>query len=311
MTASAASGIQTSMDALLRLRHLAARLKPVERRAPRSPWSGVRRSSLRGRGMEFEEVRHYAPGDDVRTIDWRVTARSGSPHTKLYREERERPVLLVVDQRRLMYFGSRRQYKAVLAAEIAALLAWQGMDAGDRIGGIVFNDHEHAEIRPARSRASVLRLLQHLVDFNQALAASPTGDGPPPDVLASLRRIARPGARICLIGDLEQLTEASAARPLRDLARHCELLALHCFDPLEHDLPAAGSLAVVDGRRRAVIDAGAADVRAAWCAAARERMSVLSELFNGVGARLQTASTDAGAASAVSQMLGLTLPDVA
>ena len=124
--------------------------------------AGPNKSNFRGRGIDFEEVRNYQPGDDIRSIDWRVTARTGTAHTKLFREERERPVLVAVDQRSSMFFGSSHCFKSVLAAQLASLLAWSALDAGDRVGGLVFNDASHREIRPRRSRKTVLALLSQI-----------------------------------------------------------------------------------------------------------------------------------------------------
>ncbi len=139
-----------------------------------NPLAGLMTSRFRGRGIDFAEVRVYQPGDDIRTIDWRVTARTGVAHTKLFQEERERPVLLLVDQSSSMYFGSRVMFKSVLAARTAALLAWAVLERGDRIGGIVFSEHGHREIRPRRNKHAVLRLLNELHGFNQALGKEPS-----------------------------------------------------------------------------------------------------------------------------------------
>ena len=141
--------------------------------------AGRRASRLRGRGMLFEELRDYHPGDDVRRIDWRVTARTGRPHTRVYAEERERPVLLVVDQRLGMFFGTQLQMKSVTAAELAAQMAWQVLDAGDRVGALIFGDDTLNEIDPQRSRRTVLRILNQLVQFNQHLSVQPGQCAPP------------------------------------------------------------------------------------------------------------------------------------
>ena len=161
---------------------------------PRQPvgsaLSGRRASRLRGRGLEFEEIRAYLPGDDVRAIDWKVTARTGSPHVRVTREERDRPALLLVDQRQAMFFGTVLAMKSVTAAEIAALAAWRILGAGDRVGGLVLSDAGLAAVPARRSRGAVLRLLDRVADRNLALSArrrsSPT---PPP---ASTPRSTRP-----------------------------------------------------------------------------------------------------------------------
>merc|ERR1711916_149956 len=119
--------------------------------------------------MEFEEVRVYQPGDDIRTIDWRVTARTQVAHTKLFQEEREKPVLLVVDQRSNMFFGSQRCFKSVYAAHIAATLGWAAIYQNDRVGALVFGDDQQRDVRPKRSKHAQLSFLQQLVEFNHKL----------------------------------------------------------------------------------------------------------------------------------------------
>jgi uncharacterized protein (DUF58 family) len=112
--------------------------------------------------MEFDEVRHYQTGDDIRAIDWRVTARTGKTHTKLFREELERPVLIATDLSASMHFGSQLLFKSVQAAHLASLVAWHAKNRGDRLGGIVFNQHEHLELKPRSRKEGVLHYLHAL-----------------------------------------------------------------------------------------------------------------------------------------------------
>jgi uncharacterized protein (DUF58 family) len=213
--------------------------------------AGPNKSNFRGRGIDFEEVRNYQPGDDIRTIDWRVTARTGNAHTKLFREERERPVLVVIDQRSNMFFGSSHCFKSVLAAQLASLVAWSALEAGDRVGGLVFNDREHREVRPRRSRRTVLALLSELASYNQAL---PLHSSPQEDsfavMLSNLRRIARPGSSLFLVSDFRGAGEEHAREHLFQLAQHTEITAIGCSDPMESELPRAGNYAVTDGEQR-------------------------------------------------------------
>ncbi|MBY0274525.1 DUF58 domain-containing protein, partial [Candidatus Binatia bacterium] len=133
-------GIVASVAELVALRSDAARLDASPRGRVRTLHAGAYASAFRGRGMEFDETRAYQPGDDVRAIDWRVTARTGRVHTKLFHEERERPVLLLVDQRMHMRFGTRDAFKSVVAARAAATVAWAARDQGDRVGGLIVTD---------------------------------------------------------------------------------------------------------------------------------------------------------------------------
>ncbi len=163
-------GAYTDIRDLIRLRYAVRELDSLTLPKSTNPLAGLLTSNFRGRGTDFAEVRVYQPGDDVRTIDWRVTARTQTPHTKVFQEEKERPVLILVDQSISMFFGSQVAFKSVIAAEAAALIAWTNLDRGDRVGGIVFTENHHREVRPRRSKHSVLRLLHEIHDFNHLLS---------------------------------------------------------------------------------------------------------------------------------------------
>ena len=166
-----ATGVYVTLEDLIRMRPRAQGFSFLPKKAIESLLSGRHASRMRGRGLNFEEIRKYLPGDDVRTIDWKITARTGETHVRVYTEERDRPAILVVDQRINMFFGSTRALKSVVAAEMAALGAWKVFDAGDRVGAIVFNDAESVEVRPQRSRRTVLNILHQLLSQNRALRA--------------------------------------------------------------------------------------------------------------------------------------------
>ena len=225
--------------------------------------AGMRRSRQRGRGVEFDEVRAYAAGDDVRAIDWRVTARSGTPHTKLFHEDREQPILVAVDQRAPMKFGATRCFKSVMAAHVGALALWSGLQAGERIGGAVLGDEALHDTRPKRSQHAVLKMFGDLVT-----EGLPTGDGLVTrrlgDLLQQLERIARPGTRIFLISDFHDLFEEDHLAPLRRLARKTQIVAVAVGDTLESSLPQAGFYAVTDGVTHSQLDTSVAGVREAY-----------------------------------------------
>src|SRR5690606_29617548 len=157
--------------------------------------AGGHLSPFKGRGVEFDESRPYQPGDDLRTMDWRVMARTGKPHTKVFREERNRPVIVWLDLRAPMMFGTQRAFKAVRAAEAAALIAWGAIANGDRLGGLVFSDTAHEERRPRLGRRSALTLLQ-LVAEDRFWTPSPSTapGGGAEHGLKRLTRVARPGS---------------------------------------------------------------------------------------------------------------------
>lgn len=263
-------GVTVGVEELIALRGVKLPLRTAATRTS-SLHGGGRLSRHRGRGVDFAEVRLYQPGDDVRSIDWRVTARKAKPHTKVYREERERPTLIVVDQSRAMFFGSRVRMKSVAAAECAALLAWHAVDAGDRVGGLVYDDAGEYAFKPFRSARAVVRLLSRIGASNAALQSNvthplrtplhtPLHRHRLPIVLDHLVRIARNGHRIYLISDFYGY-DANDERQLKRIARHNSLVLIHVSDPLEQDLPPPDRYTVTDGAVRQVLSTSDARVR--------------------------------------------------
>jgi uncharacterized protein (DUF58 family) len=286
-------GAHTRLEDLLALRFAAASLSLKRKNRALSLLAGPNKSNFRGRGIDFEEVRRYQAGDDIRTIDWRVTARTGDAHTKLFREERERPVLLVVDQRNSMYFGSSHCFKSVLAAHGCALLAWSALHSGDRVGGLVFNDAGHMDTRPRRSRKTVLHLLSRLVEYNNNLPLSaPDQARGFADMLANLRRIARPGSSIFLLSDFRGAEQPLANEQLFQLAQHTEITALYCQDALETELPASGRYAVTDGSQRSELYTGDRTLRRQYRERQARRIGTLNTNLQQLGIPLIQLATD-------------------
>jgi uncharacterized protein (DUF58 family) len=302
---SPARGAYVELDELIALRFPARQLRLGRRNRALSVLAGPNKSNFRGRGIDFEEVRSYQPGDDIRSIDWRVTARSGSAHTKLFREERERPLLVAVDQRSGMFFGSRYCFKSVLAARLASLVAWSALDGGDRVGGLVFNGAGHREIRPRRSRKTVLALLSHVAEYNNALPLAEAGSGSSfADVLANLRRIVRPGSSLFIVSDFRGASEEHAREHLFQLAQHSEITAIACNDPLEAELPRAGRYAVTDGSRRSELNTADSALRAAFHQRALEQRELLSIDLRKLGIPLLQAATDSAPFSLLQHFYG-------
>lgn len=277
-------------------------------RRARSQLAGASRASARGRGLEFEEVRAYQPGDDIRAIDWRVTARSGETFTKLFREERERPLLIVADQRQPMFFGSSHCFKAKLAAYLGALLAWAGLQEGDRVGGLILgNDGQH-EIRPRHTRKSTMAWLNALYAGNRALSRHSRlerGAGASLEAaLTDLRRIARPGSAIYLISDFHGADHPPVREALSRLARHCELTALFIYDPLERELPPPDQYTVTDGSRRLTLDSGDTALRQRHRDAFAQRRQQLQQLFRSLGVPLLELGTDQPPLTALARYWG-------
>lgn len=199
---------------------------------------GTNASVFQGRGMEFAEARVYQPGDDVRAIDWRVTARTGTPHTKLFQEERERPVHILVDMRAMMQFGTRVRFKSHLAAEVAAMLAWVGHDGGDRVGGLILSRDGVLDFGAARTRRSVLRFLEKLTEETEPEHA--TGH----EVMLAaglrrLRRVCRPGSLAFVISDFNDFDDLTA-QEMRRLSHGAQVTAIEITDPLDEMLPPGG-----------------------------------------------------------------------
>ncbi len=199
-----------------------------------SKLAGTYLARSKGRGMEFDEVRHYQPGDDVRTIDWRVTARSGKVHTKLFREEKERPVFIVTDLTDSMRFGSSLLLKSVQAAHLAAVIAWHVKQHGDKLGGVVFSNQQHRELKPQGRSHGVLRYLQALQQCHQP---STVNNGLSlSQALGQQRRLSRPGSLVYILSDFNRLDE-QAMRHIRAIGQHNEVTCCQLTDPLELAIP--------------------------------------------------------------------------
>lgn len=271
--------VTITLDELVQLKADAHGFSFLPRQPVSSLLAGRHASRLRGRGLAFEELRHYNPGDDVRTIDWKATARLRSTYVRVYSEERERPVLLVVDQRRPMFFGSRRAMKSVTAAEVAALGAWRVLNARDRVGGIVFNEAEIVDISPHRSQTQVMRILHEVVRLNHALAekAAPTGAVTLNHALEAALRRAKHDHLVVLISDFDGADEETQ-RLATLIAAHNDMLAVAIYDPLGASLqPQPGMVVEVGGARVALpLDAG---FPAAFQRAFTQRLDEWTEIF--------------------------------
>jgi len=227
----------------------------------KNPSSGVYLSSVKGRGMEFDEVRVYQPGDDARNIDWRVTARTGKAYTKIFREERERPLFLLLDQGESMFFGTRRVLKSVQAANFASLIGWDAIHRGDRVGLMIFAQGFHQEFK-ARSRSKhYLRLLNTLVTQHNHLANLPsaknlqpsTTKSPLEEALKRCSALIAPGSLIYLLSDFYTYDEA-CKRQLALIARHSQVRIVYVSDPLEVEVSTQGRYPVSNGKESSILD---------------------------------------------------------
>ena len=299
-------GAYVQFDELVRLQFQAQGFSFLPRQPVHSLLAGRRSSRMRGRGLDFAEMRAYVPGDDVRTIDWRVTARTSRPYVRVYTEERDRPALVVVDQRMNMFFGSRVSMKSVVAAELAALAAWRVFHQGDRIGAVVFNDASSEEIRPQRSRSAVLRILRMLVRQNQQLRA----DAPVAiahtrlnEVLRDVDRLSPHNTLIVLISDFDGADDVTRDRLLR-LARHNDVVAVLAYDPLAVKLPPAGEMVVSNGELQVEVPIGKQAIRTRLLEASDRRIQAILDWQHDIGVPVVPLSTAEDVAMQIRHFLG-------
>ena len=259
-------GVYVSLSELVALQHRARGFSFLPRQPVHSILAGRHASRLRGRGLNFEEIRRYQPGDDIRHIDWKATIRLRKTQSRVYTEERERSVLLLVDQRITMFFGSERSMKSVAAAEVAAIAAWRVLAQKDRIGALVFNDERIDEIRPQRSETTAMQILQAVTTQNRELAVGPEHRAQPGmfnEVLRRAARLAGHDALVCVVSDASGHDEESR-RLLTRIAQHNDVLFAFVHDPLETDLPDAGALVFGDGAAQLQVDTGDSRLRARY-----------------------------------------------
>ncbi|MEZ5491863.1 MAG: DUF58 domain-containing protein [Gammaproteobacteria bacterium] len=281
------TGAVVDLEHLLIQRYAAKTLEYVAHSRSIAGISGLHLSKMRGRGIDFEEFRPYQQGDDIRLIDWRVTARTGRPFTKVFREERERPVIIAVDQTTNMFFGSQVAFKSVIAAQVAALFCWMAIDNGDRVGGLVFSDQAANLVRPRRSRRSALHLLNLVYQYNQRLQDRSRDQEVPLDpsfepglayALGQIRRITKPGSTLYIVSDFSTL-DARASQYLYQLSRHNNVICVFVSDPLEEVLPVPGFYSITDGNRRGALNTFNSKVRERYKDQFRERLEAIkSEL---------------------------------
>ncbi len=229
---------------LIRLSQSAKQL-PLKAGKIRSQWSGGYLSPFKGRGMEFDEVRPYQVGDEIRNLDWRVMARTGKPYTKMFREERERSVLLFVDLNCPMFFATQKAFKSVIASYAASLLAWSANYHGDRVGGLIFSEQQHIELRPKRGKKAVIQYIQQLVehqawtDWRDKTYSELSDNNSTEQALFRLQHVTNPGSLVFMISDFRGLSE-QAEQTVAQLSKHNDIVLLFVYDPIESELPPKG-----------------------------------------------------------------------
>lgn len=301
-----ASPVSVSQAGLIRLNG-PARVIALDALRVNSLQTGAYVSHFRGRGMEFDESRPYQPGDDPRSIDWRVTARSTTAYTKLFREERERPVLIVVDLRANMHFATRGCFKSVNASRAAALLSWAAHHRGDRLGGLIFGDATHRELKPRLGRQAALRYVHELVNHpdwdKRERSVDADAEAPLTRAMSALRRVARPGSLVVILSDFADFSR-SAQSYLSSVARHNEVLAVFLNDPLERKLPPPGRYRLVSHDEELAIDTVAKTARRDYAQAFEMRSRELEAFCQRYGVHLMRLSTEDDPVVALQTALG-------
>ncbi len=258
------SATWATLNDLIAMNRHAGAISLTHSRSAQAQVAGHHLSRFRGRGMDYQESRAYQSGDDVRRMDWRVTARTGKPHIKLYQEERERPVVLFLDLNPGMYFGSRGVLKSVAAAHAAALIAWATVKRGDRVGAMLFNGG-FCDLQPRGGDFGALTLIRQVIDHTEpraGITALTHVDGLN-KALARLRRVIRPGSLVVLIGDFYGIDDESG-KNLQRLRQHSEVLAIQIVDPLEEEPPPAARYLVAAGGSQGVLDTRSASANQAY-----------------------------------------------
>ena len=283
-TANSENPAVASLAQMIKLRYGARELTGFPKIQARQMLAGGHKSRFRGRGMDFDQVRIYQPGDDVRSIDWRVTARTQVPHTKIFSEERERPILVISDLRGPMFFGSQR-LKSVVACEISAALAWAGLAANDRAGGLVFGPQQEVDIKSRRSHHAVLQFIHALHEYSSQLVEPQPDHFSLRDILEESRRFILPGSTVFIVSDFHDL-DSGCERHLFELARHGNLNFCHVYDNIETELPPPSLYAVTDGQQRTMLDSSNKQLRQQFVDAFNERSQHLRKLSEQLSAGL-------------------------
>lgn len=286
-------GIYASLQELLDIRFELKGLSLLSANNRRSPLVGSHHSKLRGRGIDFDQVRNYLPGDDIRSIDWRVTARTGQAHTKIFHEEKERPVFILVEQSKQLFLGTGYSLKSVISARLASLLGWAALESNDRIGGLVFNEYQQLTVRPRLSKRSLLQFINYLHKMNTCLNAnSPLVQNnfllP---ALKQAKEVLRPGSLLFLIID-ERTLDSSTEQVIKHLSVHLDLVLLPVYDPIDHELPKAGLLRFAQDDQEIVLDTNNTKLRNAYATLAKKRQQNWQMLAKKTSAHLLPINTE-------------------
>ena len=299
-------GVYTSLEDLIQMKFQAKGFNFFSKQPVNSLLSGRHASRLRGRGLDFEELRHYLPGDDTRTIDWKATRRTGKPQVRVYSEEKERPCLLVLDQRLSMFYGSKVEMKSVTAAKLTALAAWRMVQSQDRAGCVVFNDSKLIHVKPRRSSKAVMQILKTITGLNHELGAN-KGIAPDKGMLdKALDTITRRNPHdniIGIISDFNGVTEETH-KQIRLLSRHNDVILFFIYDPTARKVPKKGSIVISDGEMQIMVEMGQDKIQKKGPQILLSRYEGLMERLSGYGVPVLPVTTTEDVAVQIRQLLG-------
>jgi len=265
-----------SVEELISLRFWPpARQNSRERMAIRE---GHHLSHIRGRGMEYDDVREYQPGDDIRHLDWRLMARTGEAHTKLYREERERPVFLLCDLRQSMQFATRGHFKSVLAAYAGAMALWTTLANGDRVGGMLLSEREQL-FKPSNRRQQLMQMVTALSELSQPVSEYSNEEPALAESLARLEAMLSSGSIVYIFSDFHDV-DAETELHLMRLAQRCELKLVLISDPLEQQLPSSGKAYRFSGHGRELLLSANQAQQLKYRGQFQQRLQLLQNLHN-------------------------------
>ena len=289
-TSQSVTGVYTSLRDLINLRY---RLGPVLSSGKTSTnlQPGQKASKIRGSGLDFAEVRVYQPGDDVRSIDWKVSARKQKVHTKLFHEEKERPVLVFVDQTQSMFFGSGVRLKSIAAAELGALEIWRAVENGERIGGAIATNEEVILAKPRHGTTAATKMLFHIAEANRSLTRETFKRISASEAVANLLNISKQRFKIVIVSDFQGFPN-DWEEIVKRLARKNYLDLVHIYDPIEETLPPPGRYAVSDGKENAIFSSGDPDLSDEYEKAFNQKKSRLSQLAKLNSITYRNISTD-------------------
>ncbi|MEN8210630.1 MAG: DUF58 domain-containing protein [Thermodesulfobacteriota bacterium] len=300
------AGVYASLEELVRIRFKVSDFSLQPTQPVASVLSGRYASRLRGRGLNFEELRRYQPGDDTRDIDWKVTARTRSPHVRVYTEEKDRSVLLIVDQRSNMFFGTKDKLKSVTAAEIAALGAWRAIDSGDRVGAIIFNDSELVTIQPQRSQDTVMNILGTVVRMNHSLKAGTdhaSNEKQLNQAIKNAQSLVTHDVLVVMVSDyfgVDKETERLTTR----MAIHNDIIAFLIHDPIRMH-PVARKLTLSDGHLQMEVDFSKKQVREKMVAEYKAEQEQIAHFLRKISAPLLKISNQGDVSQQVRRLLGV------